>query len=115
MLAALDDDLNTPAALSALHALAGQANASTDPARRAELAAALRHAGGLLGLLQQDADAWAHGGAADAARIEALVAKRQQARAARDWARADALRAELDALGVEVEDADGASRWRVRA
>ena len=115
VLAALDDDLNTPAALSALHALAGHANASTDPAHRAELAAALRHAGGLLGLLQQDADAWAHGGAADAARIEALVAKRQQARAARDWARADALRAELDALGVEVEDADGASRWRVRA
>ena len=115
VLAALDDDLNTPAALSALHALVGQANASTDPARRAELAAALRRAGGLLGLLQQDADAWAHGGVADAARIEALVAKRQPARAARDWARADALRAELDALGVEVEDTDGATRWRVRA
>jgi len=32
-----------------------------------------------------------------------------------DWARADALREDLDALGVEVEDADGASRWRVRA
>ena len=115
VLAALDDDLNTPAALSALHALAGQANASADPARRAELAAALRQAGALLGLLQQDAEAWAHCGAADAARIEALVAKRQQARAARDWARADALRKDLDALGVEVEDADGASRWRVRA
>lgn len=112
---ALDDDLNTPAALSALHALAGQANASTDPARRAELAAALRQAGAWLGLVQQDADAWAHGGAADAARIEALVAKRRQARAARDWARADALREDLHTLGVEVEDTDGASRWRVRA
>ena len=115
VLAALDDDLNTPAALSALHALAGQANASADPARRAELAAALRQAGAVLGLLQQDADAWAHGGAADAARIESLVSKRQKARAARDWARADALRDELTALGVEVEDTDGASRWRVRA
>ncbi|MEM6942804.1 MAG: cysteine--tRNA ligase [Pseudomonadota bacterium] len=113
--AALDDDLNTPAALSALHALASQCNATADPARRAELAAALRQAGASLGLLQQDALAWAQAGAGDTARIEALVARRNRARAAKDWAEADALRDELAALGVEVEDDGGETRWRVRA
>lgn len=113
--AALDDDLNTPAALSALHALAGKVNASTAPARRAEFAAALQQAGAVLGLLQGDATVWAHAGAADTARIESLVAARATARASRDWTRADALRDELAALGVEVEDAGCESRWRVRA
>ncbi|MFN6977835.1 MAG: cysteine--tRNA ligase, partial [Gemmobacter sp.] len=51
VLTALDDDLNTPAALAGLHALAGQIHACADPARRAELAAALRQGGALLGLL----------------------------------------------------------------
>jgi cysteinyl-tRNA synthetase len=115
IMAALDDDLNTPAALAALHALAAQVHASRDPARRAELAAALRHAGAFLGLLQADPQAWAQTGAMDPARIDALVAARQNARAAKEWARADALRDELAALDVEVEDAGSASRWRMRA
>lgn len=115
VLAALDDDLNTPAALSALHALASQFHASADPGRRAELAAALRQSGSLLGLLQQDARVWAQQGARDVARIEALVAERNEARTQRDWSRADAIRDELAALGVEVEDAAGESRWRMRA
>ncbi|MEL6207902.1 MAG: cysteine--tRNA ligase, partial [Pseudomonadota bacterium] len=115
VLAALNDDLNTPAALAALHAIAGQIHSETDPSRRAELAASLREAGALLGLLQQDAVAWAQAGAGEVSRIEALVAERVQARADRDWARADALREELLALGVEVEDAGAESRWRVRA
>ncbi|MGY6410858.1 MAG: CysS/YqeB C-terminal domain-containing protein [Alkalilacustris sp.] len=113
--AALETDLNTPGALAALHALAGQLHASSDPGRRADLAAALRRAGALLGLLQADAGAWAQAGAPDAGRIDALVARRRDARAARDWAQADALRAELAALGVEVEDAGAESRWRMRA
>ncbi|MEM9725353.1 MAG: cysteine--tRNA ligase [Pseudomonadota bacterium] len=112
--AALDDDLNTPAALAALHALAGEANASGPSLRRAELAAALREAGALLGLLQQDAAGGARAGAVDAQTIDALVAERSQARAAKDWKRADALREKLTGLGVEVEDSDGGSRWRMR-
>ncbi|MEM9761400.1 MAG: DALR domain-containing protein, partial [Pseudomonadota bacterium] len=115
VMAALDEDLNTPAALSALHAIASHCNAAADPARRAELAAALRQAGAFLGLLQQDARAWAQSGANDAARIEALVQRRNRARAARDWGEADALRDELAVLGIEVEDAGGKTRWRVRA
>jgi cysteinyl-tRNA synthetase len=115
VLAALDDDLNTPAALAALHGLAAAVHTTADPARRAELAAALRQAGAFLGLLQQDPQVWAQAGTVEADQIDALVAARGQARAAKDWARADALRDELVALGVTVEDASSTSRWRVQA
>lgn len=115
VLTALDDDLNTPAAFAALHGLAGQIHTSTDPARKAEIAAGLRKAGGLLGLLQQDAICWTQSGAREFNQIETLVAERAQARANRNWTRADNLRDELLALGVEVEDTGGESRWRVRA
>ncbi|SFQ61094.1 cysteinyl-tRNA synthetase [Roseivivax halotolerans] len=114
VLDALKDDLNTPKALAALHALAGQVHASADAERQAELAAALKTAGSLLGLLQQDVTAWAQSGVLDTTRIEALVDERAQARNARDWDRADALRDELAELGVDVEDASGESRWRAR-
>ena len=112
---ALDDDLNSPAALAALHALAGQLHAESDPSRRAQIATGLRRAGGFLGLLQHDPIRWAQAGADGVDQIEALVAKRAQARANREWARADALRDELLVLGVEVEDSGGESRWRMRA
>ena len=115
VVAALDDDLNSPAALAALHALAGQLYAESDPSRRAQIATSLRRAGGFLGLLQQDPIRWAQAGADGVDQIEALVAKRAQARANREWARADALRDELLVLGVEVEDSGGESRWRMRA
>ncbi len=114
VLSALNDDLNTPAALAALHALAGQVHSEQDLSRRAELAASLRQAGDLLGLLKQDAVAWAQTGVSEVDHIEALVAERHQARTNRDWARADHLRDELLALGVKVEDAGNESRWRVR-
>lgn len=115
VIAALNDDLNTPSALAALHGLAGQIHASADPARRAELAAALQQAGALLGLLQQDPCVWAQTGATDTARIDALVAERDRAREARDWARADQLRKDLSDLGIDIEDAVGTTRWKVRA
>lgn len=111
--AALDDDLNTPAAFAALHALAGQVRSEGDPHRRAQIAAGLRQAGGLLGLLQQDPVTWAQAGANEVDRIEALVTERARARIDRDWTRADELRKELLNLGVEVEDAGAESRWRM--
>ena len=114
VLAALNDDLNTPAALAALHDLAGKVHTSSDTRRRAEMAAGLRQAGALLGILQQDATAWAQTGVGETRQIEALVSERAEARANRDWARADALRDRLLALGIEVEDVGGESRWRVR-
>ncbi|WP_420337225.1 cysteine--tRNA ligase [Roseibium sp.] len=115
VLAALSDDINTPAALAALHELAGKVHTSSNPKRQAEIAAGLRQAGAFLGILQQDATSWAQAGAGETKRIEALVSERVEARANRDWNRADALRDELLALGIEVEDVGNKSRWRVRA
>ncbi|NRB01386.1 MAG: cysteine--tRNA ligase, partial [Rhodobacteraceae bacterium] len=115
VLDSLDDDLNTPAAFAALHALAAQVHSEADPIRRAQIAAGLRQAGRFLGLLQQDPVAWAHAGAGEVDQIEALVSMRSKARADHDWQRADELRDQLLALGVEVEDSGGESRWRMRA
>jgi cysteinyl-tRNA synthetase len=115
VLTALDDDLNTPAAFAALHALAAQVHSEADPSRRAQIAAGLREAGSFLGLLQQDPIAWAHAGAGEVDHIEALVAQRAQARFDRDWSRADELRDQLLEMGVEVEDSGRESRWRMRA
>ena len=115
VVAALENDLNTPAAFAAMHALAAQVHSEGDQSRRAQIAAGLRQAGGFLGLLQQDPIAWAQAGAGEVDQIEALIKHRAQARLDRDWALADKLRDELLALGVEVEDSGGESRWRMRA
>jgi cysteinyl-tRNA synthetase len=102
VLDALDDDLNSPGALSRLHELAGGLRSALTGDRAAAEAAraALLHGGEALGLLGADPDAWFKGGAdADlTGRIDALVADRLAARAAKDWPEADRLRAELTAL-----------------
>jgi cysteinyl-tRNA synthetase len=104
---ALCDDLNTPAAFAAMHELAAKAMAGD-----AAAASGLKAAGGLLGLLQQDPAAWFQGGI-DAASVEAAIADRLAARKARDFARADAIRAEWLSRGVAFEDRpDGTTLWR---
>jgi cysteinyl-tRNA synthetase len=70
-----------------------------------------------LGLLQQEPEAWfkhgSGGGDIDAAAIDALVEARRAARDARDWARADAIRDQLAAMGVTIEDGAQGTRWSV--
>jgi cysteinyl-tRNA synthetase len=106
VMAALCDDLNTPAALTAMRALADGALGGDTQA-----ASALKTAGAMLGLLQAEPAAWFHGGADDA-EIEALIGARREARAARDFKRADAIRADIEALGVVLEDTGGRTSWR---
>ncbi|WP_245188156.1 cysteine--tRNA ligase [Frateuria flava] len=109
--AALCDDLNTPQALAELALLADAARHSGS----ADAKAALLGGGALLGLLQQDAEGWfKHGDdGVDAARVEILLEARREARAARDFARADAIRNELAAMGVVIEDGAQGTRWSV--
>jgi cysteinyl-tRNA synthetase len=110
--AALCDDLNTPQALAELSMLADTARQTPSPANKA----ALLGGGLVLGLLQDDPEAWfkqAAGNAVDASRVEALLEERRSARAARDFARADAIRNELSAMGVVIEDGAQGTRWSV--
>ncbi len=113
---ALEDDLNTPEALAAMSAIASAANTGADQ-NDAEMMAATRAdllaAGKLLGLLTKTPKEWEQGDDADeTARIDALVAARVAARAARDWAEADRIRKALAEEGVEIMDGAGGSTWR---
>jgi cysteinyl-tRNA synthetase len=102
--AAIDDDLNTPRALAVLHELEG--DESLPPAARFTSVAAFDR---VLGL-----ELAAEVGQALPAGAEALVAERERARAARDFAAADRLRDQLAAMGVEVTDTRAGTSWRLR-
>jgi cysteinyl-tRNA synthetase len=110
--AALDDDLNTPQALSELARLAGELRRTQSPQDRLRLQSELLGAGFALGLLQQDPAAW-FGRAPDAddARIQALIDERADAKRSRDFARADAIRDQLASDGIVLEDTPQGVRW----
>lgn len=115
--AALCDDLNTPQALAELSQLADATRqAGTEEERRAAKTAMLG-AGAILGLLQQDPEAWFKQTSGttevDATRVEALLEERRTARASKDFKRADAIREELTAMGVAIEDGAQGTRWSV--
>ncbi len=119
VLAALSDDLNTPLAVSGFFELSSAieraVTAGDEPAIAANKGRLLASAG-LLGFLQADPDAWFEGDADDdlKAKVEDLLKRRVEARAAKDWTAADAIRAELDGLGVVVMDGPAGATWRMK-
>ena len=108
------DDLNTPAAITALHRMADALAAAQDDSERARCKGELLAGAALLGLLQQEPAAWFHGDGDDAlaAWVEERIAARQAARKARDFAAADAIRDELAGKGIELEDTPEGTRWQ---
>jgi len=117
-IAALEDDINTPAALAELFELARALNKTSDGAERATLVAQIKDAGALLGLLQQNPGEWfsqSSGTASEGpseAEIEAALTARIAAKAAKDYKEADRIRDDLKARGVLVEDSKDGQRWR---
>ncbi len=116
--AALEDDLNTPAAMAEISGLARALNAAVDTAEKAKLKGQLLAAGALMGVLQQKPVDWFAAAPkaklVDVAEVERLMTARTQARQNRDFAEADRLRAALDALGVVIEDRADGPKWRVK-
>ncbi|MHB8404149.1 MAG: cysteine--tRNA ligase [Gammaproteobacteria bacterium] len=116
---AMDDDFNTPVAISVLFDLARELNRQREVGadEAADSAALLVELGGLLDILQSDPELYLQSGAPDTAglsadKIEALIAARNTARNNRNWAEADRIRSELTAAGVVLEDAAGKTTWR---
>ncbi|HAU0996332.1 TPA: cysteine--tRNA ligase [Legionella pneumophila] len=107
---AMNDDFNTPVALSVLFQLAHEVNKSNSPA----LAQTLKNLAGILGFLQKDPESFLQSGLAEEEKlvIEQLIAERLQARAERNWAKADQIRADLLSKGIELEDGATGTTWR---
>ena len=114
VLAALKNDLNTPQALAAMHAISRQIHRAADAAGTERLRHQLLAGGWLLGILGTPANAWFQRAASvDPEWIEAMIEKRAAARARRDFSSADAIRDELATRGIELEDAASGTRWKV--
>jgi len=117
---AMNDDFNTPVALSVLFDLARELNSAKEAksAKVQDLVATLRFLGGLLGIVQGDADDFLKSGVVngetiDVALIEQQIQARLEAKKAKDWSLADKIRDDLKEQGVIIEDApNGLSTWR---
>jgi len=116
---AMDDDFNTPLALSVLFELAKEVNSLKEKNDSAAVKAGLmlKKLGGVLGILQDDPESFLKGGNQSCdeggdAEIESLVKERNDARARKDWKAADAARNKLNELGIVLEDGPNGTVWR---
>jgi cysteinyl-tRNA synthetase len=115
--AAMQDDFNTPEALGVLFDLVREINRlkGSDLQQALAHAALLHQLADVLGILGSDPERFLREGGddVDAAHIDELIAQRNKARADKNWAEADRIRAALKALNVVVEDKNGVSTWRI--
>lgn len=111
---ALADDLNTPLALSYLHEIVNDLNKADSTEERSRLKSLLLKSAYMLGLLYNEPESWFKGEGNDdeATEIEALIAKRAEAKKSKDWATADAIRDELKAKGIVLEDSPNGTTWK---
>ncbi len=116
--AAMEDDLDTRRALAILFDLRRSARRASDPAERASLKKKLLACAGMLGIGQRDPNDWfleRFGQVDDVEEIKRLVGERDEARHARDFAKADRIREALLERGIVLEDGAHGTRWRVAA
>jgi cysteinyl-tRNA synthetase len=115
----LCDDLNTPGALTRLHALAGEIRSCASPLHQLELKNKLKASGAFLGVLAftkgEALEHHPHRRVVDADQVNALIDARNAARKAKSFKEADRIRDELKAMGIELEDhKDGTTTWKVK-
>ncbi len=111
---AMDDDFNTPEALAVLFEIVREINKASVEAK--SLIILLRELGAVLGLLQQNPEQFLQGYEQNqgitAEEVEVLIALRNQARADKDWAKADQVRDQLQVAGIVLDDGRGGTTWR---
>ena len=116
---AMDDDFNTPEAVAVLFEIAKALNRSKKAggSDSQQLAATLIELGAVLGILQQDPQEFLTSSLDGAEQqddqlIEQMIVDRNNARAAKDWAKADEIRDKFNEMGIVLEDKDGKTTWR---
>lgn len=110
---ALEDDLNTPLAISYLHELVNNLNKSEDYAEKAKWKSMLLKSADLLGILWQNPEEWFKGDVeGDAEEIEALIVKRAEAKKNKDYVLADKIRNDLKEKGILLEDGPQGTTWK---
>jgi len=110
---ALEDDLNTPLALSYIHELVSELNKAGNHEEMKKQKSVLLASAELLGILYQDPEVWFRGESTDEAQeIEKLIAERKEAKKAKNFALADKIRDDLKARGIVLEDSPTGTTWK---
>ena len=116
IIAALNDDLNTPIAFAEINKLSKKLAKAKSLDEKKILKSQLLSSGELLGLFLEDAEMWfkTSDEEIDTQKIEALIQQRNQARENKDWAQSDKIRDELAAMNIVIEDSNQGTRWSVK-
>ncbi len=117
-IAAMDDDLAIPVALGVLHETVREGNAALDAAQTEAVSTAAKSVRAMLEVLGLNPDSATSAGSAHTQAldilIQELIAQRNAARAAKDFAQSDAIRDQLKAAGISIEDAADGTHWSVK-
>lgn len=109
---ALEDDLNTPLALSYIHELVNNLNKAESEQEQSKCKTILLKSAELLGILWQNPEDWFRSGASDLEDIETKIAERALAKKNKDYGLADKIRNELKERGIVLEDGPQGTTWK---